>query len=151
MTVVGILPGWVIGRPSHRLRRGRSLLAGSRTGSAGAGAGMREDTKQKSMPAIPAPAARGHDVVGALGLDGRGCRWGNSPWCAVRRVLVLLAAVLAAVLPVPLGAQRALAAGSADITGDIRANRAVTLAGDSVINLPGGTTTYTGVIGEWAP
>lgn|GEM_PF-1805234 len=34
----------------------------------------------------------------------------------------------------------------ADITADILANRDVSLAGDSVIKLPAGTTTYTGVI-----
>jgi len=39
-----------------------------------------------------------------------------------------------------------LAGAAVDITADILANRDVTLAGDSVIKLPAGTTTYTGVI-----
>ncbi|MEP6876699.1 MAG: autotransporter, partial [Burkholderiales bacterium] len=38
------------------------------------------------------------------------------------------------------------AGATADISADVLANRDVTLAGDSVINLPIGTTTYTGVI-----
>jgi autotransporter-associated beta strand protein len=37
-------------------------------------------------------------------------------------------------------------AAATDITADILANRDITLAGDSVIRLPAGTTTYTGVI-----
>lgn len=36
--------------------------------------------------------------------------------------------------------------GAADITADVLANRDITLGGDSVIKLPSGTTTYTGVI-----
>jgi autotransporter-associated beta strand protein len=56
----------------------------------------------------------------------------------------MLGAVLAAVVAVPVAARPAFAA--ADITADVRANRDVTLAGDSVINLPAGTTTYTGAI-----
>ena len=36
--------------------------------------------------------------------------------------------------------------GAADITADVLANRDITLTGDSVIKLPAGTTTYTGVI-----
>ena len=35
---------------------------------------------------------------------------------------------------------------AADITADVLANRDITLSGDSVIKLPSGTTTYTGVI-----
>jgi autotransporter-associated beta strand protein len=38
------------------------------------------------------------------------------------------------------------ASAAADITADILANRDVTLTGDTVIRLPAGTTTYTGVI-----
>ncbi len=38
-------------------------------------------------------------------------------------------------------------AGGRDVTGDILANRDVTLSGDAVVRLTGGVTTYTGVIG----
>lgn len=40
----------------------------------------------------------------------------------------------------------ARAASGGDITADIRANRDVVLAGDAVVKVPAGTTTYTGVI-----
>ncbi|MFI0453124.1 hypothetical protein [Actinomadura sp. 6N118] len=57
--------------------------------------------------------------------------------CRAAAALTLLSA-----LPVP----PARAAAAADITAAIRANRDVTLTGDAVVRLPGGTTTYSGAI-----
>jgi len=71
---------------------------------------------------------------------------------------VLSMAALAAVVPLsaapagaaarvgPLARLAAVRAAPADITADIQANRDVTLAGDVVVTVPAGTTTYTGLI-----
>jgi hypothetical protein len=58
-------------------------------------------------------------------------------------VVLAVLAVLAAPFAVP-GA--AVADDVDDITSDVRANLDIVLAGDAVVRLPGGTTTYTGVI-----
>ena len=60
------------------------------------------------------------------------------------RVLLFIVVVLAAVAALPVVARPAFAA--TDISSDIRANRDVSLSGDSVVTLAGGTTTYDGVI-----
>jgi autotransporter-associated beta strand protein len=58
-----------------------------------------------------------------------------------------VAAVLTAILLVVLGAPGAVAQPSGrDVTADVRANRNITLSGDSVVRLTGGVTTYTGVL-----
>ncbi|WP_127354187.1 hypothetical protein [Actinacidiphila soli] len=63
---------------------------------------------------------------------------------ARRRSLAAALAVLAVPLPAPATVARA--AGSGDITADILVDRNVTLSGDTVVKVPAGTTTYTGVI-----
>ncbi|MDX6352920.1 MAG: hypothetical protein QOF84_7710 [Streptomyces sp.] len=63
---------------------------------------------------------------------------------ARRRSLTATLAVLAVPLFAP--ATLARAATSGDITADILANRNVALSGDAVVKVPGGTTTYSGVI-----
>ncbi|WP_245848554.1 hypothetical protein [Lentzea kentuckyensis] len=58
-----------------------------------------------------------------------------------------VSAVVTAVLLAALCSPSAVAQpGGRDVTADIRANRNVTLSGDAVVRLPGGVTTYTGVI-----
>ena len=57
--------------------------------------------------------------------------------------MLAAAALTAAMLP-PDGA--AYAAGPADITGQVLAGQDVALHGDSIVNLPSGTTTYNGVL-----
>lgn len=49
-----------------------------------------------------------------------------------------------AALALTLGAPGATAAGSGDVTADVLAGRDVTLAGDAVVTVPAGTTTYNG-------
>jgi autotransporter-associated beta strand protein len=51
---------------------------------------------------------------------------------------------VSAILGTTIASGAAVAADSGDITSDILANRNVTLSGDAVVNLPSGTTTYTG-------
>ena len=59
------------------------------------------------------------------------------------RVSVAVTAILLAVL----GSPGAFAQpGDRDVTADVLANRDVKLSGDAVVRLPGGVTTYTGVI-----
>ncbi|MGW4058041.1 autotransporter-associated beta strand repeat-containing protein [Amycolatopsis sp. NPDC004747] len=56
-------------------------------------------------------------------------------------------AVVTAILLVVLGAPGAFAqSGGRDVTADVLANRDVTLSGDTIVRLPGGVTTYTGVL-----
>ncbi|KAK1180832.1 autotransporter [Streptomyces sp. NBS 14/10] len=50
-----------------------------------------------------------------------------------------------AVVALVLGAPAASAAGPRDVTADVLAGRNVTLAGDTVVTVPAGTTTYDGV------
>ncbi|MFD8386771.1 autotransporter-associated beta strand repeat-containing protein [Streptomyces sp. NPDC059679] len=50
-----------------------------------------------------------------------------------------------AVVALLLGAPTASAAGPRDVTADVLAGRNVTLAGDTVVTVPAGTTTYNGV------
>lgn len=50
-----------------------------------------------------------------------------------------------AVTALMLGAPTATAAGPRDATSDVLAGRNVTLAGDTVVTVPSGTTTYDGV------
>ncbi|MFC4498183.1 MULTISPECIES: autotransporter [Streptomyces] len=57
---------------------------------------------------------------------------------AATGALVAVAALLATAPP-------AVAAGVRDVTADVLANRDVTLAGDTVVTVPSGTTTYDGV------
>lgn len=64
----------------------------------------------------------------------------------VRVHVRVIAAALAALTGLALPAT-ARAATSGDITADILAGRDVTLTGDAVVKVPGGTTTYNGVIG----
>ncbi|MET8848522.1 autotransporter-associated beta strand repeat-containing protein [Amycolatopsis sp. NPDC004625] len=55
--------------------------------------------------------------------------------------------VVTAILLVLLGAPGAFAqSGDRDVTADVLADRDVTLSGDTVVRLPGGVTTYAGVI-----
>ncbi|TDU89011.1 autotransporter-associated beta strand protein [Kribbella voronezhensis] len=64
------------------------------------------------------------------------------------RVIQLLLAVVALAGPAAAAVQpgAAVAAGARDITGDVLAGRDVRLSGDASITVPGGTTTYAGVI-----
>ncbi|MFJ8106319.1 autotransporter [Streptomyces sp. NPDC096132] len=55
------------------------------------------------------------------------------------------AGALAAVAALLATAPPAAAAGVRDVTADVRANRDVTLTGDTVVTVPSGTTTYDGV------
>ncbi|MDX3645639.1 autotransporter, partial [Streptomyces sp. MB09-02B] len=50
-----------------------------------------------------------------------------------------------AVTALLLGAPTATAVGPRDVTADVLAGRNVTLAGDTVVTVPSGTTTYDGV------
>jgi autotransporter-associated beta strand protein len=59
-------------------------------------------------------------------------------------VLLRASAALVAAFACLLPAAPAVAAGSTDITSQVLANANVTLSGAAVIDLPGGTTTYTG-------
>jgi autotransporter-associated beta strand protein len=59
-------------------------------------------------------------------------------------VSLIVVVVLVALATLPVAARPAFAA--SDIGSDIKANRDVILAGDSVVTLSGGTTTYSGVI-----
>jgi len=60
------------------------------------------------------------------------------------RVTALLAALLAAI-PVPVLATASPAYAASDVTGYILADRNITLSGDAVVNVPSGTTAYSGV------
>ena len=61
------------------------------------------------------------------------------------RVLARISAAVALLAAVVSPAGSARAAGPADITGQVLAGQDVTLQGDSIVDLPSGTTTYNGV------
>ena len=62
------------------------------------------------------------------------------------RVLTRISAAVALLAAAVAPAGPAQAAGPTDITGQVLAGQDIALHGDSVINLPSGTTTYNGVL-----